>query len=172
MAIFKGRFTSEDLLHLFVFCAFPIHVWTIVNMFRDVPSWTLYMRQWELISTVAYMLTFALLETLIILTPILILGFLLPKKWVSTVFVPWVGVMLVEGALAAIAFQFAIMQHSPKRNLIILTAIVLGISTVAVLRFPKIGEVLRSIAGRLTVLTFLYFFFDLVGLVIVIVRNL
>jgi hypothetical protein len=141
-------------------------------MFRDVPSWALYMRQWELISTVAYMLTFALFETLIILLPILIVGLILPKRWISKVYVPWVGVMLIEGALAAIAFQFSIMQHSPKRNLIILIAVVLGGSTLLLLRFPKIGEVLRSIAGRLAVLTFLYIFFDLVSLVIVIARNL
>ena len=172
MAIFRERFSSEDLLHLLVFCAFPIHVWTIVNMFRDVPSWALYMQQWELVSTIAYMLAFALFETLIILLPILVVGLILPKQWVSRVYVPWVGVMLVEGALAAIAFQFTIVQHSPKRNLIILIALVLGGSTLLLLRFPKIGEILRSVVGRLTVLTFLYIFVDLVGLVIVIARNL
>jgi hypothetical protein len=141
-------------------------------MFRDVPSWALYMRQWELVSTIAYMLTFALFETLIILLPILVVGLLLPKQWISKIYVAWVGLMLVEGTLAAIAFQFTIMQHSPKRNLILLTVLMLGGSTLLLLRFPKIGEILRSLVGRLSVLTFLYIFFDLVGLVIVIARNL
>ena len=47
----------------------------------------------------------------------------------------------------------------------------LGISTVFVIRYPKIGEIIRSIAKRLVVLSFLYIFLDVVGLVIVIARN-
>lgn len=171
MAIYKGRFRREDLILLFVYCAFPIHVWAIVNMLRDVPSWALYMRYWELISTVAYTLTFALFETLIVLIPLILLGMLIPRRWISSRFIPWVGVMLVEGTIAAIAFQITIMNHSPKRLLVITIALMLGISTILVIRFPKIGEILRSIAGRLVVLSFLYIFLDIVGLVIVIARN-
>ena len=79
--------------------------------------------------------------------------------------------MLVEGTVAAIACQITIMNHSPKRLLVIAIALMLGISTILVIRFPKIGEILRSIAGRLVVLSFLYIFLDIVGLVIVIARN-
>ncbi len=171
MAIFKGRFSSDDLLHLFVFCAFPIHIWTFANMFRDVPSWALYMRYWELISTVAYTLAFALFETLIILLPLIVLGMLIPRRWVSSRFIPWAGVMLVEGTIAAIAFQIAIMNHSPKKYLVIGIGLMFGISSILVIRHPKIGEILRSIAKRLVVLSFLYIFLDVVGLVIVIARN-
>ena len=140
-------------------------------MFRDVPSWALYMRYWELISTVAYTLAFALFETLIILLPLIVLGMLIPRRWVSSRFIPWVGVMLVEGTIAAIAFQIAIMNHSPKKNLVIGIGLMLGISSVLVIRYPKIGELFRSIAKRLVVLSFLYIFLDVVGLMIVIARN-
>ena len=47
--------------------------------------------------------------------PLIVLGMIIPRRWVSSRFIPWVGLMLVEGTIAAIAFQFAIMNHSPKK---------------------------------------------------------
>lgn len=172
MAIFKDRFASEDLLQLFVFCAFPIHVWAIVNVLRDVPSWALYLRTSELIGTVAYNLTFALFETLIILVPFVVLGMLIPKRWVSEYFVPWVGVITVGGAIAAISFQNAITSYSPKKLLVAAIITALGVSTILVIRFPKIRNIVRQVGKRLIILSLLYLFLDLIGVVIVVVRNL
>lgn len=172
MAIFKERFSREDLILLLVYTAFPIHVWTIVNMLTDVPSWALYMRTWELVGMVAYTLSFALFETILILFPVFLVGLILPKGWIDRVFVPWVGVMLLEGALVMIAFQVTIVNHSPKRLLVVMAALLLGLSTILVIKFPRIGEVLRSLAGRLAILTVVYIFLDVLGLLIVLVRNL
>lgn len=171
MAIFKGRFSRDDLILLFVYTAFPIHVWTIVNMLKDVPSWALYMRYWELVSTVAYTLAFALFETLIVFTPIILVGLILPKRWVRNVFVPWAGVMLVEGAIAAIIFQEFILTFGPKKMTLAVILLAMALSTVVVVWSQKLREIVRVVAQRFSILAFLYIFFDLIGLVIVIVRN-
>jgi len=42
-------------------------------MLRDVPSWALYMRYGDTFSTIAYTLSFALAETLILFFPVVLL---------------------------------------------------------------------------------------------------
>jgi len=71
----------------------------------------------------------------------------------------------------AIVFQYFIIYHLPKRNLVIGCALILALSTFVVLRFPKVGDMLRWVSERLVVLSFIYIFFDLLGLLVVIIRN-
>jgi hypothetical protein len=172
LATFKRRFTSQGLTQLFVYCAFPIHVWALINMFRDVPSWLLYMPSGDVVGSVAYTLTFALVETLIVLMVVLLVGMMVPRRWVVEKYVPLASVLLVELAVMAIVFQYFIIHHLPKRNLVIGYALLLALTTGIVLRFPKVGDVLRWVSERLVVLSFTYIFFDVLGLLIVVVRNL
>ena len=171
MAIFRDRINWNDLILLFVFTAFPIHVWTIINMLKDVPSWSLYMRIWELISTVAYTLTFALFETVIVITPFIIVGLLLPKRLTSRLYIPWASLMLVEGAIAAIVFQDVILTLGPKKLTLAIILSGMGISTILIFWSQRLREIVRVIGQRFAPLSFLYIFFVLIGLAIVIVRN-
>lgn len=140
-------------------------------MLTDVPSWALYMRNWELISTVAYTLAFALIESLIVITPFILLGLILPKKWVREGFIPWAGAMLVEGAIAAIAFQEVLRTSGPKKITVALILLALGLSSILVVWSGKLRKFIRIVGQRFSVLTFLYVFIDLIGLVIVVARN-
>jgi hypothetical protein len=47
----------------------------------------------------------------------------------------------------------------------------MAFSTIVVILSQKLREILRVVAQRIIILSFLYIFFDLIGLVIVIVRN-
>jgi hypothetical protein len=141
-------------------------------MLREVPSWVLYMSIWEVISTIAYTLTFALLETLALFLPVILIALILPKRWTEVKFVPLSSALLVELALMAIGLHAAIMLDKPKRLLLLSYACVLGVTTFLVLKFPKIESVLRTVAERLMVLSFIYIFFDIIGLLIVLVRNI
>lgn len=172
MATFKQRFSNQGLTQIFVYCAFPIHVWALINMFRDVPSWVLYMPSGDVFGSVAYTLSFALVETLIVFLVLLFVGMMLPRRWVVEKYVPLASALLLELAVMAIVFQHFIIHHLPKRNLAIGYTLILAMTTVAVLRFPKVGDVLRWVSERLVVLSFIYIFFDVLGLLIVIVRNL
>ena len=171
MAIFKGRFTLQGLNQLFVFCAFPIHVWALINMFQDVPSWVLYLRSWEVIGMVAYTLSFALIETLIVFVVVLLIGLIVPKRWLVDKYIPLASLWLVEVAFMAILFQHAIIYYLPKRNLVIGYALILAVSAILILRFPKVGIIFRWVAEKLVVLSVLYIFFDVLGLLVVILRN-
>lgn len=171
MAIFKTRFAERGLLQLFVFCAFPIHVWTIVNMLLDIPAWLVYMTSWELLGAIAYTLSFALLETLVVFIPVLIVGVLLPRKWYGEWYLAAVSLILFEFALLAVGLHALILNDLPKRNAFLGFGFFALFTILLVLRLPDVNRGLRAIADRLGILTSIYLAFDVLGFMIVLVRN-
>lgn len=173
MAIFKHRFSSEELIQIFVTCSFPIHVWAIPNMFRDVPSWLLHLTRSELVGAVSYTLTFMLVESIFVFACILLLGLLIPKRWIGPSIVPFCFVLLIELSLLAIAIQYLTLKYVLYRRLLVVAAILLAIVVAfAVSRIQKLNNIFVAIIKRLTVLTFLYIFVDIVALVVVFTRIL
>lgn len=141
-------------------------------MFRDVPSWVLYLRGWEVVGMVAYALSFALFETLLVFLIIILVGLVVPNRWVVDRYIPLASLWLVELAIMAIVFQHHIIRHLPKRNLVIAFGLILAVSSLIPIRFPKVGNFFRWVSDRLVILSFIYIFFDVLGLVVVILRNL
>ncbi len=172
MAIFKDRFTSNDLVHIFVFCALPIHLWSIIIMFRLVPSWLLYLSQSDIIGSTAYHLMFTIFETVLVFIILLAVGRLIPKKWTPEPFLTLCSVLLIELAIMAIVFQHLVQQYSSLRWMFVSCAIILALSIVVVPKISKLQALNRSLAERLTVLTFIYVMIDVIGVIVVIVRNL
>jgi hypothetical protein len=171
LATFKRRFTPRGLTQIFVYCAFPVHVWVLVNMFRDVPSWVLYMPGSEIVGMVGYTLSFALFETLFALVLAIMIGMVIPKRWVVDKYIPMISLWLVELAVMAVVFQHYIIAYLAKRTIVMVFAGILVVSSLILLRFPKIGDLFRWIADRLVLLSFIYIFFDVLGVLVVILRN-
>ena len=82
-----------------------------------------------------------------------------------------VSVLLLEASLAAILFQFAIKDNYPKRVTVLAILSVIGFSVVTTFIFPKIGQATKWIAERITMLSAIYIFLDILGLFVVIIRN-
>lgn len=171
MAIFRNRLSTQDLVQLLVFSAFPIHIWAIVNMLRDVPSWLYYMKTSEVIAAIAYTLAFALFETLTVFTVLCILGMLIPRRWWTDSFVTLSSVWLVELAVMAAIFQHLIVQYLPKRLVIVGFLMLLAVTAAAVPRATRLKQIGRMISDRLAILTYLYLIVDVLGVVIVVARN-
>ena len=140
-------------------------------MLQDVPAWVLYMPIVEILSTVAYVLSFALFETMIIFVPIVAIGLILPRRWSTAKYASLSSVLLLVATIVAVILQFSIRDGSPQRLLLIGILAIFGIAAIIAIRFPKIGDTLLAVAGRLTILTLLYVFFDVLGLLVIIARN-
>jgi hypothetical protein len=156
---------------VFVFCAFPIHLWAIINMFVDVPAWLMYMNLPELTAAIAYTLTFALVESGLLFLGFMLLGHLIPGKWTSEPFVSLACVLAIELALMAAGFQVLIVQDQPKQMAVVGALLVIAASAVWVWRTPKLRGLLRAVSERIALLTYIYLSFDLLGAIIVIFRN-
>jgi hypothetical protein len=171
LAIFKKRYTAQELTQLFVLCAFPIHIWTIVNTLRDVPTWILYLNGWEVAGAFAYTLSFALFETVVLYIAILLLGMLVPERWRGDQYVPLASVYLLELSVMAGILQFFLVEGSALRGLILTCVIILFLTPFLIIKAKRLTGFVSAMAGRLSLLAYIYTFFDVVGLVIVIARN-
>lgn len=142
-------------------------------MLRDVPSWLLHFTKSELTAVVSYTLTFMLFESILVFAFIFILGLLIPKRWIGNAIVPFFFVLLIELTALAITIQYLTLEYIIYRRILVIAAILLAIVIAfAVSRIQKLNGIFVAIIRRLTVLTFLYVFVDILALFVVFTRIL
>lgn len=184
------RYSKQGLWSLFLMCAFPLHAWTLVMLFRDL-SWMAERTNFgDALGGGAYALLFAFVESLIFFLVMTLLGFLVSTAWDQDRRVVLVTVLYWIAALWSMTGQlyfltqfqapdwflgFLIQNGHPVRVMYAL-AFFLVAPTVAlpawlILRSEKLVKSINSLIERLSLLSAFYLFFDLVGLVFVIVRN-
>ena len=184
------RYSKRGLWNLFLICAFPLHVWTIILAFRDFSWVTERTNSWDAIGVVSYGLILAFIESAVVLLVAALLGLLVSKKWSEDRRITLLGALAFITSLWAIAdYLFFMLQVSiPGKTIVALAnlthplrllygiSLALVIPTVAlpayfVLRSEKFLKGIQGFFERLSLLTLFYLFFDFVGLIIVIVRN-
>jgi hypothetical protein len=185
-----NRYSKRGLWSLFLICAFPLHVWTIILAFRDFSWVTERTNSWDAIGVVSYGLIFAFFESLLIFLIAVLMGFFISKKWGEDRRVTLVGILIFITSLwAIVSYLYFMLDWSvpgetilfiaglahPLRFLYAISLALVGPTVVLPVYFVmRSDKFLRSVQGffeRLSFLTMFYLFFDLLGLVIVIVRN-
>lgn len=183
-------YSKKGLWSLFLVSAFPLHVWTIILAFRDFSWVTERTNSWDAIGVVSYGLIFAFVESLMVFLVATALGFLVSKKWDENRRIALIGLLVLITSLWAIAgylyfmlqvslpgqtVAFLVNQAHPLRTLYMLSLILIGITvavpTFFILRSDKFVSGIQALFERLSLLTQFYLFFDIIGLIIVVVRN-
>ena len=157
--------------------AFPVHVWAIINILVIFPAWLLRLSIWELAGAISYPLVFALLESSILWIGLVALSYVLPRKWLADKFVALSSVLVWLLAAWAALVQFIyerILQWGLEQILpgLLLVAFSFGLVYWLVQRHGRLEGLIKRLTQGLAVLTYLYMIFDLLGLVVVIIRNL
>lgn len=190
MVIFN-RYSWRGLWLLFLVTAFPIHLWTIILGLRDF-SWVAERTNaWDAVGVVAYGMVFAFFESVIVFALVAVLGFLLPKQWKEDKRIAFMSLLILVVAIWAIIGQlffllgislpttivqfFAASSH-PLRllyaGIVILVSLTVLIPVYILLRSEKLVNAVQSLIERLALLSAIYLFFDVIGLFIIIIRNL
>ena len=185
------RYSKKGLWSLFLICAFPLHVWTLILAFRDFSWVSERTNSWDAVGVVSYGLILAFIESFAVFLVAIALGFLISKKWKEDRRNVLLGTLVLITSLWAMAsYLYFMMQVSipgevinfiaglnhPLRFLygisfIIIVAVVV-IPTYYVLQSEKVLKSLQGFFERLSLLTMFYLFFDVVGLFVVIIRNM
>jgi len=75
------HFSKKELRLLFLACVFPIHLWAIIIIFRDL-EYIIFKRDlWYAVGYSGYILAFALVESCLFFIFLFLLGYLYPKKF-------------------------------------------------------------------------------------------
>jgi hypothetical protein len=173
----QPRFASGDLSSSLGAIAFPVHVWAIVNILVMFPAWLLRASLWELAGAVSYPLVDALLESCLLWLVFVLLGFVLPRRWLADKFVALSSALAWLLAAWAMVVQF-IYSHLLQWSLLqLLPGLLLVVFSFALVywlvqRFGRLEGWIRQAAKSLVMLAYIYLAFDLLGLVVVILRNI
>ena len=178
MATFSNRFGSrQELAYIFAVCIIPVHVWLIINVLREVPAWILRLTTWDLVGVLAYSLVFALVESTLVFLGVLLLGIIIPVRFIRGKAIALSTVLLF---LTSTWFGFLHYNNQIIERRQVIPFVLWGISYVLVLliayfliqRKQKLEALLNDFVKRLAVLSFIYFLMDIVSIVIIGIRNL
>jgi len=184
-------YSKQAAWSLFVLCAFPFHVWTLVLALRDV-SWVMERTNaWDALGVISYGLIFAFMESAAVFLAIGLLGWLVPARWDESRRIALLGVLVFAAAAWAIygqayfvwdlqpsgqLVQFAARSGHPLR---LLYAVELGLvvptvllPALMILRSDRFFRLAQATLERLAILVGFYLFLDVLALLIIIIRNI
>ena len=184
------RYSKQGLWSLFLVCAFPFHVWTIILAFRDFSWVTERTNSWDAVGVVSYGLIFAFIESVVVFLFASLLGLLVSQKWNEDRRIVLMGILVFITSLWAIvsylyfmlgwslpgeAILFMTGLAHPLRFLYAVSLVVVGLTialpTYFVLRSEMFLQGVQGLFERLSLLTLFYLLFDFLGLINVIIRN-
>ena len=170
---FPARNEIIPVLGATVFACFS---WTILNFINKLSSFILYFNLGEILAIFAYMMAFALLESLAFIGLVVLISGLLPSNWLKEGFAFKGFIIAAVAAVAAILFQRALRDDFPSA-LMLLTSSVVPLLVIGILIFlvgsmPRVQSLLLNIAERLSILLFLYLPIGVLSLLVVVYRNL
>ena len=185
-----GRYTRQGLWSLFLMCALPQHAWTLVLAFRDLDWLTNRTNAWDAVGVLCYGLLFAFVESVLLFVVAALLGLLLPKRWEparrTALLGVWVLVLSVWAMLAQLFFltgarvpdwvlSLLVRSGHPLWVIYGVLLVVVGATFVlpgwAVMGPGRGVRVVGGLIDRLGLLAMFYLFFDVVALVVVVIRN-
>ena len=177
MTVFRQRFPAwEDLRLAFAGCVFVIHVWAILNLLDALPAFLLRLTPYEVAGVISYPLVFALLESLLVWSLVVLAAIVFPRRWLRGRFLTRGMALVLFTALFSIAIHFNYedlvknLQYLPLWASIYLILTLICVYWVG--RSQHVDAILRAALQRIEVLSYLYIFMDVFGLFIVISRNI
>lgn len=168
----------SEYFKLFLVCIFPVHLWALINLANTVPSMLLLMNTRQMISVVAYVLAFALFESLAIFALLFLISSLMPFRYFGAQLVPLGSMVVIIASIAAALIHFHdswnIQAFQFEHWAVLWVALALaaiGLAAYLVSRHERVAQIIRSGAERLSLLSFAYLTVDVLGVLVILARN-
>lgn len=162
----------STLIAILAAVAVPIHLWVLLLLAASLPQWLLRLTPVQLIGSISYSLAFALLETLIVFAVVVALLFILPRRLVGSEPIPLAAVAV---SLTLLLMVWIILTPFAQQARLLagfaVYLVLLAAGVILLRRNPKLARWIAAIVDRLIPLALLYIFLDILGVIVVIVRN-
>jgi hypothetical protein len=166
----------SEIYKAFIACAFPIFLWSYFNLFFEIPGWYIRLSTWDLIGAIAYIQTFTLIESILILLIMILVVPLLQVRIFRYRFSPVSATIIMITTvwfMIAHYFDVIIFTWSLRRFIPWLIMYFLSIILyVNMLRYERIERIVSKFIDRISILTMFYVTAGTLSIFIVIIRNL
>jgi hypothetical protein len=180
--IFKRRGISrEDILLVFAACVLPVFIWSFYNLLNQMSVFVLRLNIPEIIGTSAYVLAFALFESilffLVLFIPLFLLALILPRRLWGDHFVAIGSMLAILISSVAMYVQLnydRVFKLTLKRTLFDLGLVGLAfvIYYILILSIPRFERVVRTVVRGVSVLSIVYALLGCLSVVVIIIRNI
>lgn len=173
--------TRGELLPVFSIILFAVFTWSLYRMFYQVPSWLFYLSVWDVLMITAYVLGYALFESAVILGFIMLVSLILPTRIFKNKFIAQGGALSFTLALGAYLVQrkIGLLQKLGTEALLLYPVVALFLMVVFIFaasfvfeRLNILNRFMQAFAERMTIFAYIYIPLGLIGLSIVVLRNL
>ena len=107
------RYSKKELWSLFLICAFPLHLWTLIFAFRDISWLTERTNLWDAIGVVSYGMIFAFVESVMIFLVLALLGLILPAQWYSDRRIAFLSLLILLTSVWGMISQLLLVWSFP-----------------------------------------------------------
>jgi hypothetical protein len=178
----KAKLPSRrEALAVFAVIVFIVYSWAMYRTFWWVPSWLEYLSIWSILIIIAYVMAFALFESLAMMGLMVLLSLILPRRAFKDQFIVQGSALSVVLGLGAFLLQRdvgVIYQLELEQTFLYPALILVGVilmvyfSSFVFRKMPALSRLALVVAERMTVFVYLYVPLGLIGLLVVVLRNL
>jgi hypothetical protein len=175
----------SDVLQVFSIVLFAVFGWSIRGFLYKIPAFTLYFGLSSNLAIFCYMLGFALLESALVMGILLALSVLLPSGFLREGFAYKSFLLILVGTIAAVVFEgwyrINFFKDIMAGNDYAIPPFVVGVVATIVLLFallwvfrlwPPLQQYARAVMEQFSIFTYIYVPLGLIGLLVVLLRNL
>jgi hypothetical protein len=186
LLFFKRRVPGRsDILSVFNVVVFVVFSWSVRGFLFELTSFLLYLHVLEIASILFYMMAFALLESFFIMGVLLLFSVALPSTWLKVGFgyksflimlISTIGLILFQGYYKYGFFETLIKNdYSTLRPLFFggMIAVFVMVGLLRVFKYPsKLKGYLMGFIEQFGIFAYIYLPLGLIGLLILLVRNI
>ncbi len=182
----RSRLPSrQDVLGVFGVVLFAVFGWSIRGFLFKIPAFTLYFGLTSNLAILCYMFAFALLESLLVTALLVLLAFILPGGILRHGFAYKGFIIILVASLAMITFDIYyrveyfkdIMAGDDSSIPRFFIGLAVSIAVLAALLWtariqPRVQKIAQWVVDQMGIFTYIYVPLGLLGLIVVILRNL
>ncbi len=182
MSLIKGRFpTWRQVFPVFLTILFPVAFWSVLNFSRELPSYLMRMKIWEIVGVFSYTQVFALLESIILVLALILVAELLPSQLFLKHFTTQAALIGILGTFWIIPLHYKsqILASFPFFDNSWVSAAWFGIFVALIIvisilfqHFSKLERAFQWFIDKLTTVSLLYLIVGISSLLVILVRNL
>ena len=168
-----------QIFPVFSVIVFFVFTWALYSLAYQVPSWLGYLSIWNVMTLVVYILAFALFESAIVLSFVLLLCLVVPARYFKEIFIAQGSaiVIVLSGVALLVQYNFPLLYSLGFwQSIVIILLFLVALAAIVWLfaslirRFSRLQRLLEALATRMVVFGYFYFTFGLLSLAVVLVR--
>ena len=169
----------QSVVSVYGVAVFIVYSWTVLTSFWKIPSWLFFLKISEVLAMYAYSFVVNFVESILLLTLVLLVGVILPARWWRNRFIAnsMIWILVLMGSLMLRLYLYRAPSDWEtflygQWEWLGYTALLALLLNLFVSRLAWLQKGLETLAERLSIFLYIYLPLTAISFVVVVARNL